>query len=51
MNGKEFYYIRPNGNKYKGYWKNGKQNGEGEHYCSITDKWIKSVWDDGRQVV
>jgi hypothetical protein len=43
----DFIYIRPNGNKYRGYWKDGKQHGEGEFYEKISYIWIKGIWNNG----
>lgn len=41
---------RHDGRKYKGYWKNGKQHGEGEFYQPDQKIWKKGVWSDGRRV-
>ena len=35
---------------YKGYWKNGKQNGEGEVYSPQEDIWRKGIWENGKRV-
>ncbi len=42
--------IRHDGRKYKGYWKNGKQHGEGDFYQPDQKIWKKGVWSDGRRV-
>ena len=39
-----------NGKIYKGYWKHGKQNGEGEFFDVKENKWKKGFWADGRRV-
>jgi hypothetical protein len=41
---------RADGRKYKGYWKNGKQHGEGEFFNPNTMQWRKGIWDDGKRV-
>lgn len=45
-----YIYIRNDGRKYKGYWKNGKQHGEGEFFHPKENIWKKGVWSDGRRV-
>lgn len=52
LNGKIIYgnNFRNDGRKYKGYWKNGKQHGEGEFYNPKEDSWKKGVWSEGRRV-
>ncbi len=42
--------IRADGRRYKGYWKNGKQHGEGEFFNPATTQWRKGIWDDGKRV-
>jgi len=42
--------FRADGRKYKGYWKNGKQHGEGEFFNNTTGQWRKGIWDDGKRV-
>jgi hypothetical protein len=39
-----------NGNIYKGFWKNGKQNGEGEIFLANENKWKKGIWNDGKLI-
>jgi hypothetical protein len=34
---------------YRGYWKDGKQHGEGE-FSSSTISWRKGLWEDGHRV-
>jgi hypothetical protein len=49
-----FIYIRSDGDKYRGYWKDEKQHGEGEEYIRTflrSYKWIKRIWDNGRKVI
>jgi len=43
-------YYRADGRKYKGYWKNGKQHGEGEFFNPTNMQWRKGIWDDGKRV-
>ncbi len=53
LNGKAhllFLFFRSDGRKYKGSWKNGKQNGEGEFFNPSTNTWRKGIWDDGKRV-
>ena len=39
----------PDGKKYNGEWKNGKQHGFGE-YFNVADKtWKKGIWEFGRR--
>ena len=38
------------GKKYKGYWKNGKQDGEGEFYNPQTNVWRKCLVKNGKRV-
>ena len=38
------------GKKYRGYWSNGKQNGEGEFYNEQTKTWRKCLVQNGRRV-
>ena len=45
-----FNMIRADGRRYKGYWKNGKQHGEGEFFNPATTQWRKGIWDDGKRV-
>lgn len=49
-NGNDNSNCRADGRKYKGYWKNGKQHGEGEFYTVSMDTWKKGIWDDGKRV-
>ena len=39
-----------NDNIYKGYWKDGKQNGNGEVYIVKDKRWMKGKWDNGKRV-
>ncbi len=54
LNGKSinfsYYSNRSDGRKYKGFWKNGKQHGEGEFYNPKEETWKKGVWHDGKRV-
>ena len=50
FNLKLFRKFRNDGRKYKGYWKNGKQHGEGEFYNPKENAWKKGVWSEGRRV-
>ena len=38
------------GRKFKGYWKNGKQNGEGEFYNPETRETKKGIWENGKRI-
>ena len=38
------------GKKYKGYWKNGKQHGEGMLYNIKNKSWRKGIWDNGKRI-
>jgi hypothetical protein len=42
--------IRSDGRKYKGGWKNGKQNGEGEFLQNASSQWKKGQWSEGKRV-
>ncbi len=52
LNGNKKFYIifRSDGRKYKGYWKNGKQHGEGEFFHTKENIWKKGIWMDGKRV-
>ena len=55
LNGKEylnhlFNSFRSDGRKYKGYWKNGKQHGEGEFFQQKENVWKKGIWGEGKRV-
>ena len=50
LNGNINLTSRADGRKYKGYWKNGKQHGEGEFFNNNTQQWRKGIWDDGKRV-
>ena len=39
----------PDGKKYKGEWKNGKQHGLGEYFNVNTKTWRKGMWEFGRR--
>ena len=39
-----------NGRIYKGNWKNGKQNGEGELFSEENKIWKKGIWNEGNVV-
>ncbi len=43
-------FFRADGRKYKGFWKNGKQHGEGEFFNTANSQWRKGIWDDGKRV-
>jgi hypothetical protein len=46
-----FINFRADGRKYKGYWKNGKQHGEGEFFNNTNNsQWRRGIWDDGKRV-
>lgn len=49
-NGILFIIFRSDGRKYKGYWKNGKQHGEGEFYQNKENMWKKGIWSEGKRV-
>ena len=49
--GKDVEVLDADGKKYKGFWKNGKQQGEGESYDPIERKWIKGFWNEGKRDV
>ena len=36
--------------KYKGFWKNGKQHGEGEFFNINTNSWRKGEWEEGKRI-
>ena len=38
------------GKKYRGYWINGKQNGEGEFYNNSTKQWKKCLVQNGKKI-
>lgn len=40
----------PNGKIYKGNWKQGKMNGDGEMYCPQEEKWRKGTRDKGKRI-
>lgn len=42
-----FYW--PDGRKYEGKWKNGKQHGEGT-YTSSSGKIKLGIWDEGKRI-
>jgi hypothetical protein len=42
--------FRPCGKAYRGFWKNGKQHGEGEVFFVKANKWIKGLWNEGRKI-
>ena len=44
------FLFRSDGRKYKGYWKNGKQHGEGEFFNAQSNQWRRGIWDDGKRV-
>jgi len=46
-----FIYViyRPDGRKYDGDWKNGKQHGEGT-YTSATGKTKRGEWSEGKRI-
>ena len=44
-----FYSFRADGRKYKGFWKNGKQNGEGDFFNPKNNEWKKGIWVDGKK--
>jgi hypothetical protein len=44
----EFNKSRDDGKKYKGMWKNGKQNGDGEYFDPKLQIWKKGVWREGK---
>jgi hypothetical protein len=35
---------------YNGYWKNGKQHGEGLFFAPDENKWKKGIWNEGKRV-
>ena len=42
--------FRSDGRKYKGEWKFGVKNGNGEFYDPNLKGWKKGIWSDGRRV-
>lgn len=60
LNGNSIYFLifylflilikRSDGREYNGYWKNGKQNGEGLFYSPEEKKWKKGIWNEGKRV-
>ena len=50
LNGLMEKFEWANGKIYKGYWKNGKQDGEGEFYFPSDRKWKKGIWKEGKRV-
>lgn len=45
-----YLYFRADGRKYRGFWKNGKQHGEGEFFAANQGNWKKGVWEDGKRI-
>ena len=45
-----FLIFRNDGRVYKGYWKNGKQHGDGEFFHPKEGVWKRGVWSEGRRV-
>lgn len=45
-----YLFHRADGRKYKGFWKNGKQHGEGEFFHIKENCWKKGVWMEGKRV-
>ena len=43
------FYL-PSGKIYKGNWKNGKPDGEGEYYNPKDKVWIKVYWENGKMI-
>ena len=43
-----FFGLRPDGRKYVGNWKNGKQHGEGE-YTNKVGVTKKGIWNNGKR--
>jgi hypothetical protein len=41
---------RPNGKKYRGNWKDGQQDGEGEFFHPERNKWKKGLWHEGKRI-
>ena len=49
MSGKYFYNFRPNGQRYDGDWRFGKQNGRGV-FSTKDGKAKEAEWEDGRKL-
>ena len=49
-NGMLLILRRNDGRKYKGMWKNGKQNGEGEFFHPKENSWKRGIWNEGKRV-
>ena len=41
----------PDGKKYKGYWKQGKRQGEGELYDPVEKVWKKGKWGNEKKEI
>ena len=50
LNGKFYGIRRPDGRKYEGEWKDGKQSGKGTYY-NIKGEAIVGEWKDGKRIV
>jgi hypothetical protein len=46
----KYLFYRNDGRKYKGEWKNGKQDGEGEFFHPKDKVWKKGEWKDGKRL-
>ncbi len=42
-------FIWPDGRKYEGYWREGKQHGEGNYYTA-KGKMRRGQWENGKRV-
>jgi hypothetical protein len=42
--------YRSDGRKYKGFWSNGKQHGEGEFLHQKENQWRKGIWNEGKRI-
>ena len=40
----------PDGRKYRGSWKDGKQHGEGLFYSIKGNSWKKGIWENGKRI-
>ncbi len=50
LNGNIILIDRSDGRKYKGFWANGKQHGEGEFLLQKDNQWRKGIWNEGKRV-
>ena len=50
LNGKFHRIRRPDGRRYEGEWKNGKQSGKGTYY-NIRGEAIVGEWKDGKRII